>query len=61
MFVLHRGERGVVLGVALSLFGGVLAAAGQSLALGLFLPLQREVVVLLSGASSLVQAAGTSQ
>ena len=49
------------MGVALSPFGGMLAAAGQSLALGLFLPVQREVLVPLSDASFLVQAAGTSQ
>ena len=61
MFVLHRGESGVVMGVALSPFGGMLAAAGQSLALGLFLPVQREVVVPLSDASSLVQAPASSQ
>lgn len=34
MFVLHRGESGVVTGVTLSLFGGMLAAAGELLALG---------------------------
>lgn len=47
--------------MALSPFGGMLAAAEQSLALALFLPVQREILVLLSSASSLVQAAGTSQ
>lgn len=61
MFVLHGGESGVAMGVALLLFGGVPAAAEQSFALGLFLPAQGEVVLLLSGASPLVQAAGSSQ
>lgn len=41
--------------MALSLFRGSLAAAGESLALRLILPVQREVVVLLHGASSLAQ------
>lgn len=51
----------MVMGVALSPFGGTLAAAGLSPAPGLFLPVQREVVVLQSGALSLVQSAGTIQ
>jgi len=47
--------------VAQSLLGGTLAAAGPLLALGLLGPVQREVEVLLSRASSLGQAAATSQ
>lgn len=42
-------------------FGGTLAAAELSPALGFFLPVQREVVVLHSDALSLVQSAGTIQ
>lgn len=59
MFVLQRRDGGVVVGVALSPFGGTLAAAGLSPALGLFLPVQREAVALHSDALSLVQSAGT--
>lgn len=55
----QRGEWGSYGGGPVT--GGMLAAAVESLALGLFLPVQRGVVVLLSGAFSLVQAAGTSQ
>lgn len=55
----QRGEWGSYGGGPVT--GGMLAAAGESLALGLLLPVQREVVVLLSGASSLVQAAGPNE
>lgn len=46
VFVLHRGESAVVMGLALSPLGAMLAAAWQSLALGLLLPAQGEAVVL---------------
>lgn len=46
--------------MALSPFGGTLAAAGLSPAPGLFLPVQREAVVLHSDALSLVQCVGTT-
>lgn len=45
----------MVVGVALSPFSGTMAAAGLSPALGLFLPVQREVEGLYSDALSLVQ------
>lgn len=52
----QRGEWGNY-GVALSPFGDMLAAAEQLLALG---PEQHQNLPLHSGASSLVQTAGTS-
>lgn len=45
----------MVVGVALSPFSDTMAAAGLSPALGLFLPVQREVEGLYSDALSLVQ------